>query len=81
VAADVVTDHGQVLVALLVLDLIDRDRGQPVEQIDPVERLGRETDAHVVDGLPRHVVASGGSVLVAHDRVVHDEVLERPGEA
>ena len=79
-ASDVVAHHGQVLVAFLVLDLVDRDGDESVEQIDPAERLIREADTHVVDCSPRDPVAVRGSLLVPHDGVVNDEVLERPCE-
>ena len=79
-AGDVVADDGQVALPLLVLDLVDGDSDEPVEQIDPPERFGRHPHAHVVHRPPRHPVAVRGGLLVADDGVVHDEILEGPGE-
>jgi hypothetical protein len=76
----VVAHDGEVALALLVLDLIDRHGDEPVEEIDPLEGFGGDAHAHVVHRPPRHLVAVRGSLLVADDRVVHDEVLERLGE-
>jgi IstB-like ATP binding protein len=59
--------HGQVLVGLLVLDLIERHRNQPIEQIDPTQGFGGDADTHVVDRPPRGPVAVRGGLLVADD--------------
>jgi hypothetical protein len=77
---DVVADHRQVAVAFLVLHLVDRDGDEPFEQVEPAEGFAGDPHVHVVDCPPRHPVAVRRGLLVAHDRVMHDEVLERPAE-
>src|ERR1019366_2161091 len=79
-AGQVVTDHGQVLVTLLVLDLVDGDGDQTVEQVDPPQRLSGHPDAHVVDRPPGDPVTPCSRQLVRHDGVEDHQVLEGPGE-
>ena len=79
-AGHVVAHHCQVTLALLVLDLIDRDGDEPVEQIDLGERFIGNADTHRVHRPPRHRVACSRSGLVRRDRVVDHQVLERATE-
>ena len=79
-AGEVIAHDRQVLVAFLVLDLVDRDRDEPVQHVDPPERLSRDPDTHGVDRPPGDPVPVSGSLGVADNSVVDDEVLERPSE-